>query len=101
MAPSSAPRDLERNGMRKAGVVAVLATVATLAAACGGSSSGGKTGTTNNQGQGNGSAIKLGVLTPLSGSFASGFTGTEAGVKARLALANASGGVNGHKIDYT
>jgi branched-chain amino acid transport system substrate-binding protein len=85
--------------MRKVVAVASLAAVATLAAACGGSSSGGSGGSTN-QGQGNGSTIKIGVLAPLTGSFASGFTGTEAGVKARFALANASGGINGHKIEY-
>jgi branched-chain amino acid transport system substrate-binding protein len=87
--------------VRRAGaVLAATAAVVTLAAACssgGGSSSGGS-------GSGSGSSnstITVGVLTSITGSSASGFTpGTENGVKARLGLANAAGGVNGHKINY-
>jgi ABC-type branched-subunit amino acid transport system substrate-binding protein len=85
--------------MRKAGVVAALATFATLAAACGGSSSGGKSATNNNQGQAS-KTIKIGVLTSLTGSSAPGFTGTEGGAKARFSLANDGGEVKGVKFTY-
>jgi branched-chain amino acid transport system substrate-binding protein len=42
----------------------------------------------------------VGVLTSITGSAASGFTDVEAGVKARFALQNAQGGVNGHQLKY-
>jgi len=80
--------------MRRAVAVASLATVATFAAACGSSSSGG------GGGSGNGSTIKIGVVTSLTGAAASGFGGTEAGVKAAVGAANAAGGINGHKVTY-
>jgi branched-chain amino acid transport system substrate-binding protein len=47
-----------------------------------------------------GAPITLGVLTSLTGSLSSGFTTVEAGVKARLAVENAKGGVNGHQLKY-
>jgi branched-chain amino acid transport system substrate-binding protein len=83
--------------MRKAVTVAGIATIATVAAACGSSSSGG-----NNPsgGGGSGATIKIGVVTSLTGQAASGFTGTEAGVKAAIGAANAAGGINGHKVTY-
>jgi ABC-type branched-subunit amino acid transport system substrate-binding protein len=89
--------------MKRAAAVAAAAVVATLAAACGGSSSGGGPTSTGSpsSGGGNGADIKIGVLTSITGSSAPGFTpGTESGVKARLAVENAKGGVNGHKITY-
>jgi branched-chain amino acid transport system substrate-binding protein len=39
-------------------------------------------------------------VTSLTGSAASGFAGTEAGVKAAVGAANANGGINGHKVTY-
>jgi branched-chain amino acid transport system substrate-binding protein len=92
--------------MRRTGTaIAVAAAVVTLAAACSssGSSSGSAASTAGSSSapSGSGAAIKVGVLTSITGSSASGFTpGTEQGVKARLGLANAAGGVNGHKITY-
>jgi branched-chain amino acid transport system substrate-binding protein len=47
-----------------------------------------------------GAPITLGVLTSLTGSLSSGFTTVENGVKARLAVENANGGVNGHQLKY-
>jgi branched-chain amino acid transport system substrate-binding protein len=88
--------------MRKSVAVAALATLATVAAACGSSSSGGSpsggTSSSSSAAAGNGSPIKIGVITSLTGVAASGFLGTEAGVKAAVGAANAAGGVNGHKI---
>jgi branched-chain amino acid transport system substrate-binding protein len=43
--------------------------------------------------------IKVGVLTTLSGAFAVDHAGFLAGVKARIALQNADGGVDGRQID--
>jgi len=40
------------------------------------------------------------VITSLTGPYSSNFTTLEKGVKARLAVANAEGGVNGHKLTY-
>lgn len=79
----------------------------TLAAACSSSpssspgASGSSTGSSSGSTSGNGAPIKIGVVTSITGSSASGFTpGTQNGVKARLGLVNAAGGVNGHKITY-
>jgi branched-chain amino acid transport system substrate-binding protein len=47
-----------------------------------------------------GAPIKLGVVTSLTGDAASSFTTVEAGVKARIDLQNAQGGVQGHKLEY-
>jgi branched-chain amino acid transport system substrate-binding protein len=69
--------------------------LATLAAACGSSSSGGSSPSSSAN-----TPIKVGVVTSLSGVAASGYTGTEAGVKAAFGIANAAGGVNGHKLTY-
>jgi branched-chain amino acid transport system substrate-binding protein len=92
---------------RTGAAAAVAAAVVTLAAACSssGSSSSGSAassaGSSSAAASGNGAQIKVGVLTSITGSSASGFTpGTEQGVKARLGLVNAAGGVNGHKITY-
>jgi branched-chain amino acid transport system substrate-binding protein len=62
--------------------------------------SGGGGGATKNQTQAAGTPIKLGVLTSMTGVASSSFTTVEKGVKARLAVENAKGGVNGHKLDY-
>jgi ABC-type branched-subunit amino acid transport system substrate-binding protein len=90
--------------MKRAAAVAAAAVVATLAAACGGSSNGGGGGSSSTpsaSGGGNSAPIKIGVLASITGSSASGFTpGTENGVKARIAVENAKGGVNGHKLTY-
>jgi branched-chain amino acid transport system substrate-binding protein len=90
--------------MRKSVAVAALATLATVAAACGSSSSGGTpSGTTSSSSTtaaSDGASYKLGVITSLTGDAASGFLGTEAGVKAAVGAINAKGGVNGHKITY-
>jgi branched-chain amino acid transport system substrate-binding protein len=98
------------NIRRTGAAVAVSAVAITLAAACSSSSSstgaaGASSPTTSGSSSasagGNGTPIKVGVVTSITGASASGFTpGTENGVKARLALANAAGGVNGHKITY-
>lgn len=47
-----------------------------------------------------GAPIKLGVLTSLTGDASSSFTTVTQGVKARIGLQNAEGGVNGHKLEY-
>jgi branched-chain amino acid transport system substrate-binding protein len=47
-----------------------------------------------------GAPIKLGVLTSLTGDAASSFTTVPQGVKARIGLQNAEGGVGGHKLEY-
>jgi len=75
--------------------VAVAAVVGL--SACGSAKSSSKKGDATKAA---GASIKLGVLTSLTGSAASGFTTVEKGVKARLGLENASGGVNGHKLSY-
>ena len=86
---------MHKRSLISAGVAAV---VALTLAACGSSaasndSSGGAT-------SGSASPIKLGVLTSLTGGYASAFTTVEKGVKARIELANSEGGVDGHKLSY-
>jgi branched-chain amino acid transport system substrate-binding protein len=77
------------------------AAIISVIAACSSSKSGSATGGASGSSQpSNGRTIKVGVLTSLTGPAASGFTGIETGVKSRFELANASGGINGHKIEY-
>jgi len=47
-----------------------------------------------------GSPIKLGVLTSMTGPAAPDFDTMALGVKARLGLQNAEGGVDGHRLQY-
>jgi ABC-type branched-subunit amino acid transport system substrate-binding protein len=83
---------------RTGAAVAFTAAVMMLAAACGSSSS---SGSGSGGSSSSGAPIKIGVLTSITGSSASGFTpSTENGIKARLGLVNAKGGVNGHKITF-
>lgn len=65
-------------------------------AAC--SSSGGGSG--GGGGTASGSTIKIGYLSDLTGVASSAYVTSEKGVKAYLDQLNASGGVNGHKIEY-
>jgi branched-chain amino acid transport system substrate-binding protein len=83
--------------MRRRIATAVAAVVAVGLSACGTANSGGA-GTAATEAAG--APIKLGVLTSLTGSAASGFTTVQKGVEARLGLQNAGGGVDGHKISY-
>jgi branched-chain amino acid transport system substrate-binding protein len=73
------------------GVVALLAV-----AACGSAASG---GSPSASGSGSGGTIKVGLLSDLTGAYADG-PSMEGGVKARFALQNAEGGVDGQKLQY-
>jgi branched-chain amino acid transport system substrate-binding protein len=89
--------------MRKGTMTALAAMVAGCVAVSACSSSGRGAGgapPTKNQTQAAGAPIKLGVLTSQTGVASSSFNTVESGVKARLALENANGGVNGRKLDY-
>jgi branched-chain amino acid transport system substrate-binding protein len=89
--------------LKRTTTVLALAVAACLAvSACGSSGSSAPSGpaATKNQTQAAGTPIKLGVLTSLTGPASSSFTTVEQGVKARLAVENASGGVDGHKLEY-
>jgi len=89
--------------MRKqtmAAAALVLAGCLVVSACSSSRRSGGGGAPTKNQTQGAGTSIKLGVLTSMTGVASSSFTTVEKGVKARLAVENAKGGVNGHKLDY-
>jgi ABC-type branched-subunit amino acid transport system substrate-binding protein len=97
--PSRPPHRLRQ--VRR-GLIAAVA-LALSVAACGGNSASPGGGSSGSSGVGElaeGAPIKLGVLTSLTGHSASAFVTVEAGVKARLALANATGGINGHKLNY-
>ena len=94
--------------MRKKVLIAAGATaaIALTMAGCSSSSdtSTGGSGSAANSGgasSGSGADINVGVITSLTGGYASGFTTVEKGVKARLDLENANGGVDGHKLTYT
>jgi len=75
-----------------AGAAIVLSTAM---AACGSSSNSG--GTANPH---VGAPINVGVVTSLTGGTSSSFLTLEQGVKARLAVENAKGGVDGRKLTY-
>jgi branched-chain amino acid transport system substrate-binding protein len=88
--------------MRKGTALVAVAAGCLVVSACSssGRAAGGGAAPTKNQTQAAGAPIKLGVLTSQTGVASSSFNTVEKGVKARLALENASGGVNGHKLQY-
>jgi branched-chain amino acid transport system substrate-binding protein len=73
------------------GAVALLGV-----AAC---SSAGSSGSSAASGSASGGTIKVGLLSDLTGAYADG-PSMEGGVKARFALQNAEGGVDGKKLQY-
>jgi branched-chain amino acid transport system substrate-binding protein len=82
-------------------LLAIGVVVSIVAAACSSSSD-----TTSGSGANNASApgvtatsVKVGYLSSLTGALAAGFTTTLTGFKARIAMQNAEGGVNGRKIN--
>ena len=91
---------LSKRAAALAGAAALLLT----AAACGngsGSSGGGGSGTSNGASAPGVTAksVNVGLLTSLTGPVAAGFTTVATGFKARIAMQNAHGGVNGRKIN--
>jgi branched-chain amino acid transport system substrate-binding protein len=86
----------EGNLMRMRALTAIAVASALAVTGC---SSGGS-GPATDQTQAAGAPIKLGVITSVTGAASSSFTTVENGVKARLGLENANGGVNGHKLEY-
>jgi len=82
-------------GSRTAATV-IFAAVALTTAACGSSSSSGSSG--GQGGQGSQGAILIGVPVPLSGEYASAGTDILHGAQLAAKDINASGGVNGRKI---
>jgi len=88
--------------MRKRALIAagVAAAVAVTMAGCGSSSNSSDGGGGSTKAAAAGSDINLGVVTPLTGGYSSGFITVEKGVKARLELENSQGGVDGHKLTY-
>ena len=87
--------------MRKTALIAgaTAAALAVALAGCGSSSS--STKSADSSAPKSGAPINVGVVTSLSGGYASGFLTVENGVKARFAVENAKGGVDGHKLTYT
>jgi ABC-type branched-subunit amino acid transport system substrate-binding protein len=89
---------VKRRGLKYAAICAVV----TLAAACGsanvssgsGSSSGGQ------KAVGSDGKIKIGIVLSETGAAASGYTTSLLAVKARIGLANAAGGIDGHQVEY-
>jgi branched-chain amino acid transport system substrate-binding protein len=91
---------LSKRAAALAGAVALLLT----AAACGN----GSTSTPSSGAGGSNAAsapgvtaksVTVGLLTSLTGPVAAGFTTVSTGFKARIAMQNAEGGVNGRKIN--
>jgi branched-chain amino acid transport system substrate-binding protein len=79
------------------GAVALLGVAACSSAASSGSPA--ASGSVSGSGSGSGGTINVGLLSEVTGAYASGRT-MEAGVKARFALQNAEGGVDGKKLAY-
>ena len=111
-ANSARPRNGTSSKIRRRGRVLIAAGAAAALgltlAACGSSSSGGggggggagDTGSPSSAAKA-GAPINVGVVTSLSGGYASGFLTVENGIKARFGVENAKGGVDGHKLTYT
>ena len=78
-----------------------IALGATMAGCGSSSGSGGSGGGGSSKSEAAGAAINVGVVTSLTGGYASGFLTVEDGIKARFGVENAKGGVDGHKLTYT
>jgi branched-chain amino acid transport system substrate-binding protein len=83
---------------------AVIGAVVIIAvAACGSantSSGGGGGGSGGQKAVGSDGKIKIGFVLSETGPAASGYTTTMTAVKARVGLVNASGGIDGHQVEY-
>lgn len=88
--------------MRKRTTAAVVVVIAGALAlsACSSKSGGAGDAPTANNTAASGAPIKLGLLTSVTGVASSSFSTVYQGVKARIGLQNAEGGVNGHKLEY-
>ena len=75
--------------------LATIALTATLLACASCSSSSAPSATTSTTG----APYKIAMITSLTGPGASEFSKAAAGFDARIALQNAEGGVNGHKLE--
>lgn len=90
---SGKPTTLRRRG----GVVAALTATLLTAAACGGGGSG--TGSSGGGGGGGSAApYKIGALLDLTGSYSALGTNEQQAVQLYADRVNASGGINGHKL---
>jgi energy-coupling factor transporter ATP-binding protein EcfA2 len=78
---------------RLAAGAALMVVAACSSSGSGGSGSGGSPNS--------GSPIKIGLITSLSGALAPQFAGVNSDFKARIDVANAAGGVDGHKIEVS
>jgi branched-chain amino acid transport system substrate-binding protein len=87
---------------RTTAAVAVVITGALALSACNSANKSGSAGAVSvqNNTAAKGAPIKLGVLTSVTGDASSSFSTVEQGVKARIRLQNAEGGVSGHKLEY-
>jgi branched-chain amino acid transport system substrate-binding protein len=83
----------QRKVVRASLAAAAAAAVATLAGGAGVVSGGGVASAASSK-----APITIAMITSVTGPAASEFASSPAGFKARIALQNAQGGVNGHKI---
>jgi branched-chain amino acid transport system substrate-binding protein len=93
--------------MKRCAIALLLASLALFAAACGGSSSGSETSgsagaasTTSGGGGSDQGPIKVGVVVPLTGPFTPLGQGDKQGIEIAQQQINASGGVNGRKVQF-
>jgi branched-chain amino acid transport system substrate-binding protein len=83
--------------MRRTSAAVLATAISVVAAAC---SSGSSTpGTTSSSGASSSSAIKVGMIAPLTGPFAPLGQGDEQGAEIAVSQLNGSGGIDGHKVD--
>lgn len=83
---------------------AVIGAVVIIAvAACGSANTSSSSGVGSSGGQkavGSDGKIKIGFVLSETGPAAPGYTTTLSAVQARIGLVNASGGIDGHKVEY-
>jgi branched-chain amino acid transport system substrate-binding protein len=79
---------------------AALVVASTALAACSSSSPGSGTGSGSSAPASGSKTLTIGFVTDLTGSASSGFTTSKLGIEAYLNHLNASGGVDGYKINY-
>jgi len=83
--------------MRSTAVVVLAATISVAAAAC--SSSGSSSPTRSSVSPSSSAPINVGMIAPLTGAFAPLGQGDEQGAEIAVSQLNASGGIDGHKVN--
>jgi branched-chain amino acid transport system substrate-binding protein len=85
--------------MRSTAAVVLVAAISVAAAACSSSTSSSSSSTHSTTSSSSSAPINVGMIAPLTGAFAPLGQGDEQGAEIAVSQLNASGGIDGHKVN--